>query len=613
VQPSVQRASLRSDQISDRAELTPVVPSFNASALPVAAPEQLESLERYKLLARLGQGGMAEVYLAAWEVAPFVHRPVVVKRLHPHFNEDPRLVQMFLDEARLLTQLDHPHIVKTLEAGVIDGRCCIAMEYLEGQPLQRVLRRANELGGLAPQLAVSIAICVLDGLHYSHETRDAHGQPLEIVHRDVSPQNVFVSNDGQVKVLDFGIAKANSQQGRTATGVVKGKVGYIAPEQARAERVDRRADIWSVGVVLWEALTGTRLFKAETDAATLGMTLQGQIPSASSRRAGIPEELEGVLQRALQRDRGQRYQTAGAMRSDLERWLARAGHSRDAHALAHLMKQLFSNEIVEQQRLVSVLMARSDCTPPSPPSNRSPSSNSALYLRMPPPGATSADLTRMTDQMEQLGIRQRRTLRWMLALSALFLLTTGVAVFSSTARESASSASTTRGANLATGVPAPKALADPAQPTARATAAESSSPPQPPGAPSAIAASTNQPLGAGDPSATARPPRTLTAPLFAPKASNGSLGFAPTSRASATNAASKSESAASFGFFTIDTSPWSQVSVGGKALGQTPLISVRLPSGTQVLTLRNPESSIETSYPVTIESGKTTVRRIGIE
>jgi len=144
VQSSPQRASLPfADDAPARAELTPVVPSFSGVAVRTAPQEALESLERYKLLARLGQGGMAEVYLAAWEVAPFVHRPVVIKRLHPHFNEDPRLVEMFLDEARLLTQLDHPHIVKTLEAGVIDGRCCIAMEYLEGQPLQRVLRRAK--------------------------------------------------------------------------------------------------------------------------------------------------------------------------------------------------------------------------------------------------------------------------------------------------------------------------------------------------------------------------------------------------------------------------------------------------------------------------------------
>jgi len=591
VQSSSQRASFPlADEAHHRAELTPVVPSFSDVDATVAPREPLDSLERYKLLARLGQGGMAEVYLAAWELAPFVHRPVVVKRLHPHFNEDPRLVQMFIDEARLLTQLEHPHIVKTLEAGVLDGRCCIVMEYLEGQPLQRVLRRANERGGIAAHVAVSIAICMLDGLHYSHETKDAQGRPLEIVHRDVSPQNVFVSNDGQVKVLDFGIAKANGQEGRTATGVVKGKVGYIAPEQARAENVDRRADIWSAGVVLWEALTGARLFKAETDAATLGLTLQGQIPSAGSRRVGIPEELEGVLMRALQRDPALRYQTAGAMRKDLEGWLARAGFSRDSYAIAGMMKELFTSEIIEQKRLVSVLMARSDCTPPAPPSNRSPSSTSALYLRVPPTAATSADLTRMSDQMEELGKRHRRAFRWMFAAVGALLLITCVAVFLNVSRGSANALHALPAANLAAALPAPKAATSAELRTDRAAVVESPSPSQPTEVPSAT-----------------RPARPALQPIK-PRAAVASAPSAP-----AALSATKPTGPASFGFLTIDTSPWSVVSVGGRVLGQTPLISVRLPSGPQILSLRNPELGIETSYPITIESGKTTVRRLGIE
>lgn len=596
---SPQPASLPfAGDIPNGAELTPVVPSFSGVAAPSAGPEQLESLERYKLLARLGQGGMAEVYLAAWEVAPFVHRPVVIKRLHPHFNEDPRLVQMFLDEARLLTQLDHPHIVQTLEAGVIDGRCCIAMEYLEGQPLQRVLRRANEHGGLAAPIAVSIAISVLDGLHYSHETRDGQGQPLQIVHRDVSPQNVFVSNDGQVKVLDFGIAKANSQEGRTATGIVKGKVGYIAPEQARAERVDRRADIWSVGVVLWEALTGTRLFKADTDAATLGLTLQGPIPSAGSRRVSIPEELEAVLVRALQRDPALRYQTAGAMRKDLEGWLARAGFSRDARVIAGLMKELFATEIVEQKRLVSVLMARSDCTPPAPASNRAPSSTSALYLKVPPAGATSADLTRMNYQMEELGKRHRRAFRSMFALIGAFLLMACLTVLLSVLRGGASSVPAIAPANLAAALPSAKLGSVVELPS-----------PEPP-SDSAITV-TLEAARQGAPSGT-KPARVLAPPLQ-PRPSKAATAMLASPSASPVAPSPAKAEAPSFGFLTLDTSPWSTVSAGGKVLGQTPLIGVRLASGTQVLSLKNPELGIETSYPVTIESGKTTVRRIGIE
>ena len=612
MQSSSPRASFPfAGDLPSRAEVTPVVPSFSGVAAHAAPPEQLDSLERYKLLARLGQGGMAEVYLAAWEVAPFVHRPVVIKRLHPHFNEDPRLVQMFLDEARLLTQLDHPHIVKTLEAGVIDGRCCIAMEYLEGQPLQRVLRRANERGGLAPQIAVNIAISVLDGLHYSHEIKDAQGSPLEIVHRDVSPQNVFVTNEGLVKVLDFGIAKANSQEGRTATGIVKGKVGYIAPEQARAEHVDRRADVWSAGVVLWESLTGARLFKAETDAATLGLTLQGEIPSAGSLRPGMPPELEEVLRGALQRDPALRYQTAGAMRKDLESWLAHAGFSRDARLVSSLMKDSFASEIVEQQRLVAALMARSDCTPPLPASNRSPSSTSALYLKVPQPGATSADLTRMHEQMEELGKRHRRAFRAMFALIGAFLLMACLTAFVSTIRGRTTSVRTTPDS-------AP-AAARAAQTPERATHVApivTQSPPHTvePAAVTAVTAVTamqpeSREVDPSRPLPPARAPK-LQSPRPTPLAT--AIASTPSATASAPSA-TKPDAVASFGFLTIDTSPWSQVSVGGRVLGQTPLIGVRLPSGNQVLSLKNPELGIETSYPITIENGKTSVRRIGIE
>jgi serine/threonine-protein kinase len=566
--------------------LTPVVPSFDPAAAQPAPQELLESLERYKLVARLGQGGMAEVYLAAWEVAPFVHRPVVVKRLHPHFNEDQRLVQMFLDEARLLCLLEHPHVVKTIEAGVIDGRCCIAMEYLEGQPLHRVLRRAYQRGGLSPELAVSIALCVLDGLQYSHDTVGADGQPLEIVHRDVSPQNVFVTNEGHVKVLDFGIAKAKTQEGRTATGIIKGKIGYIAPEQAAAQPVDRRADIWSTGVLLWEALTGSRLFKADTDAATLGLTLQGPIPNASTRRPGVPVELDVVLARALQRAPGLRYSTAAAMRNDLAAWLARAGHTHHPEPISQLMQSLFATEIVEQRRLVSVLMARSDCTPPA--SNRPPSSTSALIVSQ-GTSATSADLTRMSDQMDQLGKRHRRAFRTLLALVALFAgFAWGVGYFVLDRLNAASAAAAQRAP--AEPVPAAAPLAVPAplpqvqesmpsaEPAARAGA-------KPLAARAAAAAPGVRAVTAAKPAA-AEPEPVSPAP---PAAS------------------------ASFGFLTLDTSPWSQVSVGGRTLGQTPLVNVKLPAGSQVLSLRNPELGIETSYAVTIENGKTTVRRIGIE
>jgi len=574
--------------------LTPVVPTFTGLASQSVPHELLEALERYKLVARLGHGGMAEVFLAAWEVAPFVHRPVVIKRLHEHFTEDQNLVQMFLDEARLLCLLEHPNIVKTLEAGVIEGRCCIAMEYLEGQPLHRVLRRAYQRGKLPIELAVQIGISMLAALDYAHNARDARGQALEIVHRDVSPHNVFVTNDGQVKVLDFGIAKAKTHEGRTATGIVKGKVGYIAPEQAAAEAVDRRADLWSAGVVLWEALTGTRLFKADTDLATLNLTLKGEIPTASGRRAELPVQLDVVLARALQRTPALRYRTAGAMQHDLEEWLAASGHVRDQQALAALMRELFASEITEQRRLVSVLMARSDCTPPSPSSIRTPggapSSTSALIVTSP----TSADLTNVHERVDELNQRHRRAYRSLCALLAVFGLVFGTAYFvavKSHPLASAADAARSAAPLAAAALPAPlRAELGAAAP--RAVDVEP--------APAKLAA---PPATAH--AAPARAVRATAAPVSASAAASISTsGEAATPSVPATPG---------FGFLTIDTSPWAMVSVNGKLLGQTPLVGVKLPSGTQVLSLKNPELGIQTTYTVTIEPGKTAARRIGIE
>ncbi len=568
-------------------ELTPVVPSFNGSSSHAVPQELLESLERYKLVARLGHGGMAEVFLAAWEVAPFVHRPVVIKRLHTHFTEDQRLVQMFLDEARLLCVLDHPHVVKTLEVGVIEGRCCIAMEYLEGQPLHRVLRRAFERGQLPIDLAVSIAISVLSGLSYAHDATDAQGQPLEIVHRDVSPQNVFVTNDGQVKVLDFGIAKAKTHEGRTATGVVKGKVGYIAPEQAKGELVDRRADVWSTGVLLWESLTGRRLFKGENDAATMNLSLEGEIPSASEYRAELPLELDMMLDHALQRAPALRYRSASALQSDLEEWLRESGRAPNPQALGKLMHELFESEIVEQRRLVSVLMARSDCTAPPPLSNRVPSSTSALIVTNNP--ATSTDLSSMSQRMDDLHKRHRRAVRSVWAVLALLVgAACSIGYFALAKRG---------GADVTASVQPPQTLA--AAAPERSPAAEA---PRPGSVPAE---------GAVTASADPKPASHVTA-LLSPRAL-----AVPAKRAvvpvDPSPAASAKPEPPGFGFLTIDTSPWSQVSVAGRSLGQTPLVSVKLPAGNQILTMKNPDQGIETSYTVSIEPGKTTVRRIGIE
>jgi serine/threonine protein kinase len=290
------------------------------------------SLGKYRLIAELGHGGMAEVFLAVVRGPAGFNKLVVIKQIRPQLAEDPEFLGMFLDEARLAARLSHPNVVQTNEVGQEGERYFISMEYLEGQPLNRILHRLQKTGGLALPLHVKILSDVLAGLHHAHDLADYDGTPLGVVHRDVTPHNVFVTYDGQVKVVDFGIAKALNSSSETRTGVLKGKVAYMAPEQARGERVDRRADIFSVGVMLWEAAIGRRLWKGVPDIAILQRLLSGGIPSPRSIKPEVPEELEAIILKALAHQRDDRYATALDLQTALDDYLEVRGdrvHTRD--------------------------------------------------------------------------------------------------------------------------------------------------------------------------------------------------------------------------------------------------------------------------------------------
>jgi serine/threonine protein kinase len=308
---------------------------------------------KYIVIGKLGHGGMAEVNLAVVGGKGGFRKLFVIKRLHSHLEHESGFIDMFLDEARLAAQLDHPNCVQTVEVGEDNGQHFLAMEYLDGQGLERILRVTGQRGDFLP-LTVSVRMIAdaLDGLHYAHELRAYDGQVLGVVHRDVSPQNIFVTYNGVVKILDFGIAKAESNVVETRTGVVKGKYAYIAPEQALAQPVDRRADLWSMGVVLWEMLTSHRLFKSVNELATLNETLHGTIHPPSSYNPQVPPELDAILDRALQRDVSKRYATGAEFKDDLESWLATQTDPSDRKSIAALMKDRFGDLVVQhRQRL----------------------------------------------------------------------------------------------------------------------------------------------------------------------------------------------------------------------------------------------------------------------
>lgn len=267
-------------------------------------------LGRYSLHAELASGGMATVYLARLNGPVGFGRTVAIKRLHPHLARDPNFVAMFLDEARLAARVQHPNVVTTLDVVASDRELFLVMDYIRGESLGLLTRLVKKSKATIPiPIAARILIDMLMGLHAAHEATNEKGEPLGIVHRDVSPQNVIVGADGVSRVLDFGVAKAASRLQTTREGQLKGKIPYMPPEQLNGE-VSQRTDVYAAGVVIWETLTCTRLFKGETEAQVLHMIMTAPIPQPSSVNPEVPGPLDRVVLKALQKNPNDRYQTA---------------------------------------------------------------------------------------------------------------------------------------------------------------------------------------------------------------------------------------------------------------------------------------------------------------
>jgi serine/threonine-protein kinase len=318
---------------------------------PVFGPGPLPRLGRYELIARLAVGGMAEVYLARHGELSGFKTLVVVKKVLPHLAENPEFISMFLDEARIASLLDHPNVVRIVEVGRAGMDYFLAMELVQGKPLGSLIRRAKDRQQpFDPRLAALIMAQTAAGLHHAHGVSDAEGHPLGLVHRDVSPKNILVSFEGGVKVIDFGIARAMGRITQTNTGGMKGTAGYMSPEQAKSEPVDRRADVFACGVVLWETLTCRRLFRKDNDLATMRALIYDPIPRPSTV-AKVPVALEQITMKALHRDPEQRYQTALELALALERYIGQAGGASTSH-LGALMRDYFASDQSDWKNLV---------------------------------------------------------------------------------------------------------------------------------------------------------------------------------------------------------------------------------------------------------------------
>jgi len=322
---------------------------------------------KYDLLAQLATGGMAEIWLARVSGAAGFEKLVVVKRLLENLAVNPDYVEMFLDEARINARLSHGNVVQVLELGQVEGRYFMSMEYVAGMTVAQLGKRATQRLGAVPQeIACGVVVQACAGLHHAHDMRQPDGTPLKIIHRDVSPQNLILSFEGQVKVVDFGIAKAEGRIAQTRAGLVKGKSAYMSPEQCLGLPLDRRSDVFALGIVLWELCTSRRLFRRAQPYQTFDAITREDIPPPRALNQAVDPAIEGVVLRALARKVEQRYPSAGELQEELEQAMHKAGLRGNASDLQKFVAEEFPDLAADQQQLISeVSKGRGAPTDPS--------------------------------------------------------------------------------------------------------------------------------------------------------------------------------------------------------------------------------------------------------
>ncbi|MBN1210786.1 MAG: serine/threonine protein kinase [Myxococcaceae bacterium] len=555
---------------------------------------------RYNLLSRIAVGGMAEIWLARQVGPKGFEKFIVIKRILDGLGTDPEFVGMFLDEARIAAQLNHPHIVQIFDLGEEAGAFYIAMEYLPGENLSTIARTGARQGKPLPiPLAVRIIADVAEGLGYAHAKTGPDGVLLGIVHRDVSPQNLLVTYDGVVKVLDFGIAKAASRESATMAGQVKGKAAYMSPEQARGVTLDGRSDIFSLGIILFEVVTRSRLFQfSDQFAALAAVGGNDPIPLAHERNPRVPEALSRIIAQALARDPAQRYPTARHFQNALEEWLRTQQEVPGSAEVASYMAEIFGERIQERARLLEAARA-GDLTP-------------SIARRVASSATGDSMPGRLVEEETTLEQPWRPRSRLALAGAAVLLLLVGA------------------GAMFALR-PAPVESPAPVAPPAP-VAVQPALPPAPP-----VLTVETDPPGAQiwvNGQDVGRSPlvldtltlgeHTVAATLEGRKEATRQVNLAyPGERTTVVlmlapeppklpDKPPKPEPRISIkkGRLTLDTTPWTRVFWRGKKLGDTPLIDHVLPVGRHQLKLVNEEKNISTVIEVDIRVGLTTSKKL---
>jgi eukaryotic-like serine/threonine-protein kinase len=332
--------------------------------MAVPSQSQGKAIGRYVLYDEIAAGGMATVHLGRLMGAAGFSRTVAIKRLHEGLVRDPEFASMFMDEARLAARIRHPNVVSVLDVVHEAGELFLVMDYVQGESLSRLVRAVRP-GVMPPRITTTIIAGVLHGLHAAHEATTEHGEPLHIVHRDVSPQNVMVGTDGVGRVLDFGVAKAAHRAQTTKDGTVKGKISYMAPEQLLSEHVDRRADVYACAVVLWEALTGERLFDGDNQGRIVRKILDETVPVPSSKVAGLRPTLDAAVMKGLEKDPRDRWQTAREFAAALERAMPTAPLTD----IGEFVESIAGQSLTERARRLKEIESRSEILPAVRPPN----------------------------------------------------------------------------------------------------------------------------------------------------------------------------------------------------------------------------------------------------
>lgn len=588
-----------------------------------------DTLGRYQLLVPIGRGGMAEVFLGRLRGAAGFAKLVVIKRMHSHLSHDKRFIELFINEGRMVAQMSHPNICQVHELGEEAGGLFLVMEYLAGVPLDEVLRVLPHGTPHELPLLAGILGQACEGLHYAHQLRDRLGNPTPVIHRDVSPQNLFVTTDGICKVLDFGVAKMSTSDRFSQSGMIKGKLPYMAPEQIRGQRVDARTDVFAMGVVLWEALTGSRLFARPSDYLIWKAITEDPIPTLAQVRPDLPPAVGEVVRRALERAPAQRYQTMQALGQDLRRLAVPAPY--ETSTIAEALRTLCAERLAETSTIVDSALHYLEQPKEERDAAEEPSAAETLDPTMLP-----SVMLRDSSVVRSAPVRARRR-RWPL-VAAVTAAAGAAAIAAILLRQPAPTGApaagsgglkddlNTLGDNLRSFGKSARSLGDdlrgrddgPADSTAGVTPGVTQDPT------ADVTQATTEETTADVTQATAEAPASAVAaapppeanPTAKPEAKSRTRGqrrnkSEPTSAATPsipTTIAPKDEptreaTASAPGYYSVDSRPYAAIFIDGVAFGETPLYRVRLAPGSHQVRAVRADGTSKT-YSISIAAGK---------